>query len=795
MKSKRSNKPQNNQSEINEQTTKIQNASEIQEEKTLTKKEIEEKIRMIFLNLAKYSSLDNQYYISQQTVNKLLKEMSLIPESPVLIGEIDILFKKVNPNNNKLNCEQFLNFLVKLVQKMFPDEFKKNRIGTMNNFLFNFFESCNNLSKENYSNLSLSYQMISEITNISPNNEQMFILKKIAPSLKEIYLKYFSTEINNSNSNSSSNNKSSNNKKGLNNLIIFARDFEIYPYIITQNQLITYYNIITSKPHIHNKETITFNIDTSNNNAHFNYNNNHDFKSSLHNNNKQMNYKSKFTLEIFYRMIVHFSIISYMKNNNYNINKDEEEKEVIKLLLFLEILENSKGIKHFISQLNKPSSKNISLIPDKSAVFKVLRIKETFDKDNNNIISLKKESSTQGSNNNNNISNTQRTNTNNNHHHISNNETSNKDISELNIKRLYTNITQRSLEDINNIIQSNLTALSKTFLYFCRKGDKLKYEQLSLLGFIEFLKHCQLIKPHIPNANNQDGISSHSENSDKTKHSNNNNNGMYKNVENELGETTKKYLFPETNQLHKKDNTSSHIQQQPQDKKTNLNNIIKQTEIIGKISPYEIDMIYSKITGQNKNMDFILFIKSFQLISQYAYPKSDKSYALKNVLISNIIPNLIKELTPNENELDSEVSAFHFAFTKLKDENVKYFLKKLSLYLVTYYTLYCDKLNNMSFENFFAFYKDFALFPDVINLIQLRNLFYFLSNYDDNITALINGTAFITFTNLVEAIAICAVLSDYDEEFTDIDKLIYIVEKMVSSNGINKCQSESGRTL
>ena len=38
MKSKRSNKQQTIQSEINEQTTKIQNASEIQEEKTLTKK-------------------------------------------------------------------------------------------------------------------------------------------------------------------------------------------------------------------------------------------------------------------------------------------------------------------------------------------------------------------------------------------------------------------------------------------------------------------------------------------------------------------------------------------------------------------------------------------------------------------------------------------------------------------------------------------------------------------------------------------------------------------------------------
>jgi hypothetical protein len=33
----------------------------------------------------------------------------------------------------------------------------------------------------------------------------------------------------------------------------------------------------------------------------------------------------------------------------------------------------------------------------------------------------------------------------------------------------------------------------------------------------------------------------------------------------------------------------------------------------------------------------------------------------------------------------------------------------------------------ISFEQFFEFYKDFSIFPDIINLIQLKDIFFTLS--------------------------------------------------------------------
>jgi len=38
----------------------------------------------------------------------------------------------------------------------------------------------------------------------------------------------------------------------------------------------------------------------------------------------------------------------------------------------------------------------------------------------------------------------------------------------------------------------------------------------------------------------------------------------------------------------------------------------------------------------------------------------------------------------------------------------------------------------MSFEQLFDFYKDFAIFPDIITLIQIKTIFNSLSEYFNN---------------------------------------------------------------
>jgi hypothetical protein len=55
------------------------------------------------------------------------------------------------------------------------------------------------------------------------------------------------------------------------------------------------------------------------------------------------------------------------------------------------------------------------------------------------------------------------------------------------------------------------------------------------------------------------------------------------------------------------------------------------------------------------------------------------------------------------------------------------FLDELHDIILPYYSCYMENHGFLSFEQFFEFYKDFSIFPDIINLIQLKNIFFTLS--------------------------------------------------------------------
>jgi hypothetical protein len=53
----------------------------------------------------------------------------------------------------------------------------------------------------------------------------------------------------------------------------------------------------------------------------------------------------------------------------------------------------------------------------------------------------------------------------------------------------------------------------------------------------------------------------------------------------------------------------------------------------------------------------------------------------------------------------------------------------------------------------------------------------------------------ITFHLFLESLAITAMMFRFDEQFKELDKLLYLVERMNQSKGINKSQMRSGKTL
>ena len=724
-------------SNINKKEYIIDNDNSVHSHETnhlYTREEIKTIFHKIFLNISTYNEKDNCYYINQKDINKIINNIYKDDISKNFIkinGEIDILLKKLNPNSNKLNEQQFFSFMIKIPQKIYP-EFKNEKILTINNFLslffdyhYNCFNSNNTLNK--YNDLNLPYKSIEIISEYKPNIEQLELIKEIFPTLKEIYIKYFSNELKEKNLISS--------QKSLQNLIIFAKDFEIIPFLITQSQLGSYYNLICGQNSNKNKIPEIL--------------------------KKSVNIGINFTLNHFILMIIQFSILSYFKNidekesnelEEENDIKQKEKKEGIKLLLFLEILNNSKGMKNEFTQ------KKYFLLPDKQKIYQIFEM-------NNELIKQKIKKT--------------------------------KDKENIDFNTLYSelSIDKKSLILIRQMIYNNLDNLFKTYCYYSSNLDN----KLKINGYLKFLKNCNLI------LNNQ----KHDNNIFEKFKSENKTPNEFSNIENDLNNSTKKILLTIKNNKNKKEKDVKLVMNQLENIK--IENKINKPIFTSKtpkkrninkhyqISESQANVIYSKFSGLTHSMNFVSFINSFPEIIENLLNSNlretnflDFVQLFKNILSQNIIPNLINtDLNENclNSHYDNNNGLIEYAYLKLQhDSNIKQFLNKFSSVLDTYYQFYSEKNNNsasITFIQFKKFYEDFWIFPDFINQIQLKNLFYFLSN----------KTEYLAFKKFIESFGIIALINDFEEIFDNIDKLIFIIEKMNQSNGIKKCILKSGRNI
>ena len=726
-------------SNINKKEYIIDNDNSVHSHETnhlYTRSEIKTIFHKIFLNISTYNEKDNCYYINQKDINKIINNIYKedINKNFIKInGEIDILFKKLNPNSNKLNEQQFFSFMIKIPQKIYPD-FKNEKILTINNFLslffdyyYNCYNSNNNINKN--LDLNLPYKSIEIISEYKPNIEQLELIKEIFSTLKEIYIKYFSNELNEKNIITS--------QKSLQNLIIFSKDFEIIPFLITQSQLGSYYNLIC--------------VDNSNKNK---------IPEIL---KKSVNIGINFTLNHFILMIIQLSILSYFKNIDENDNnefeeendiKQKEKHEGIKLLLFLETLNNSKGMRNGFSQ------KKFFLIPEKKKIYQIFEMK-------NELIETK------------------------------NNQKIDNDNIDFNTLYSELSIDKKSLILIRQMIYNNLDNLFKTYSYYSSNLDN----KLKINGYLKFLKNCDLI---INNQKQENNIFEKSKSKDK-------NLNEFSNIENELNNSTKKILLVinNNNKNNEKKDIKLIINQLENTKIENKNNKPILTSKKNKtpkkininnhyqISESQANVIFSKFSYLTHSMNFVSFINSFPDIIDNLLNLNiresnflDFGKLFKNILSQNIIPNLINtDLNQNclNSNFENNIGIIEFAYLKLQNDlNIKNFLKNFSNVLDTYYKFYCEKNDNsIIFIQFKKFFEDFWIFPDFINQLQLKNLFYFLSNKSE----------YLPFNKFIETFGIIALINDFEEIFDNIDKLIFIIEKMNQSNGIKKCILKSGRAI
>jgi hypothetical protein len=125
----------------------------------------------------------------------------------------------------------------------------------------------------------------------------------------------------------------------------------------------------------------------------------------------------------------------------------------------------------------------------------------------------------------------------------------------------------------------------------------------------------------------------------------------------------------------------------------------------------------------------------------------------------------------------------------------------------------------MTFDQFFDFFKDFSLFPDIVNLIQVKNIFFTLAEiyscqhitsrnpHDESELLSLNSDinhlntnkqsqkVCINFPLFLESLAVTAMHFKFDDQFRDIDKLLYLLERMNQSKGFNNSIMKSGRPL
>ena len=185
-------------------------------------------------------------------------------------------------------------------------------------------------------------------------------------------------------------------------------------------------------------------------------------------------------------------------------------------------------------------------------------------------------------------------------------------------------------------------------------------------------------------------------------------------------------------------------------------------------------------------MDFMLFIKSFELIATKLYPDETMNSAVKQILEKKIFPILPKNDIITANKLNEVIN-------KLKDKDIQYFLKELSPVIYPIFLKYADIQKNMKFSHFLEFYTEFGLFPELITLTKIKIIFFALndsskiSNLDNNNLTI--NTEYNTkvkverldFDKFLEALAITAMIFNYKNIVNDIDRLIYLCYQIYNS--------------
>ena len=787
----------------------------------------------IFFNIAQYNNKEKDYFINKYQLIDILKQGNIINPEIISINQTDIILSKIYPHKTKFNFAEFMNYLTELCHVLYKDKFEKSPKDAMDNFLTCLFNNYKEvIIEKNMTNFMETIEdntcTLKSIETIISSKLERPIFKLILTlydNLVEVYRVYFPNEL--------IKYKSINEERlfseSSQNLFKFCKDFELYPSIINKVNLTMYYNLLLKylkqKSYI-NMVIISFGENSKYKNLGICFK----FSSFV---------LSLYHLCIFdYYKGIKFQTLGNCSTNE-SIQYDESLIDVDKIVFFFKQLENSAGIKKYLLERARTNEKKYNFIFAKKDI-NIAKKEMDIPCDDNN--EEEKKFNTINTLNNSSVNKKSKLNKNtiesspytsahlserkivternveknnslllNNAKNIFKNNNFNKYFLNMNKKDNYL-ISLSDLDEILSVspivkeeIINKIEKLSDIFLRYSKIHTKLEYNRMSYSSFIKFLSDAKLLlkvptkkKIKYQRISSNLMIKTYTVSSIKqferdlkcsiscdnivlTKEEINYKKYLSKLVDtcrstkiknkDKIKMTEASLIFSTVTGSYNYPSYFSGIKKQLNIKdefyNKHMNDYIKKTD------SFEPRKNANEEKYIPNKMNFALFIKSFELIASKLYPNILLDDAVSTFLSLKIEPFLIriKKLTYKNTEIQK-------AMDKMEKPEIEKVLGKLGNIIYPFFIQFADNNKQMLFYQFFDVYKNLGLFPEMISLTQMKNIFYTLcdNNIDDYSTLHKdkNMSDKINFDEFIISLGISSMLFNFSNIVSDTDRILYI---------------------
>ena len=816
----------------------------------ISKSKILQHINKIFFNISKYNINKKDYFITRTQLIDILKQSDIISRKIISENQAFLILLKIYPHKPIFNFSEFMNFLTELCRFLYKDEFVKNPKKTMDNFLsclYNNYKSFvieknSNNFMEKFNNDSCTLKTIETIISSKLERPIFKLILTLYDSLIQIYKVYFPNEV--------VNYKSINEEKlmtdSFNYMFNFCKDFEIFPSIINKSNLNMYFNLLIK----YQKEKNYINY------AIISFGENENFI------DLGVLFKfSTFVLSLYHLCIFYFykkmKFQNFEDTDNNIIGYDEHLIDADKINIFFKKLENSPGIKTYLTKRGRTNENKYNFIFKKKDIKiaknemntekyeseknknKKNNIKNNFENKKSKLEKITINSSPYTSrqiteknledekneiNNNYTLTNTSLRNRN-----IFTNDNFNKYFE----KPKSTNNYLISISDLDEIlmvsprikseIANKIEKLSEIFLQYSQISNKLEYNRMSFSSFIKFLEDVDILlvvpkkqKLKYRKISNSiiskiSTISSIKKYENSLKLSISCNNITLSNEESDYIKSISKLVNNNSQNKTKNKNKSKitmteaslifHSITGAYNFPSHLSQIKKQFnkkdefydkhmyDYINMTDAFEPKKEVNATKDVPNKMNLIIFIKSFELIASKLYPNTPLDEAVSLFLDLKIDPFIyqINKISIKKEEINNMLE-------KLNRTEIKKILKKLGDIIYPFFVKFADNDKEMKFYQFFEFFIKFELFPEMLSLTQMKNIFYFLCekytndlgiNKDKNISDKINFDLFL------KSLGITSMLFNFRNIISDTDRLLYIYYFILKSDYFKNVNSNN----